>query len=192
MVAQADLRERLKKIEALLEGAGTPAERDAAEAALARVRAKLEGAEPNDEPIEQQFQIADDWSRHLFVALCRRNGLQPFRRTNEDRAIVTVRARRSVLEGALWRQYCSLDAELRSYLNEVSLKIIREEVHADASDAHELQEALPPPPLELTLEAPPPEAPPQEKPKPAPKPWFGFGSLIRLNRRLGRAVRTRH
>ncbi len=189
MVALADLRERLKKIEALVEGAGTPAERDAAEAALARVRAKLDTSEPPDEPIEQRFEIVDDWSRHLFVALCRRNGLQPYRRANEDRGVVTVRAPRNFLEGTLWRQYVSLDAELRSYLNEVSLRIIRDEVHADASDAHEIQEALPPPPLELTLEVPP-EEPPQAKP--APKPWFGFGSVIRFKRRTGRGVRTRH
>jgi hypothetical protein len=189
MVALADLRERLKKIEALVEGAGTPAERDAAEAALARVRAKLDTSEPPDEPVEQRFEIVDDWSRHLFVALCRRNGLQPYRRANEDRGVVTVRAPRNFMEGTLWRQYVNLDAELRSYLNEVSLRIIRDEVHADASDAHEIQEALPPPPLELTLEVPP-EEPPQAKP--TPKPWFGFGSVIRFKRRAGRGVRTRH
>jgi uncharacterized protein (DUF2267 family) len=193
MTAQAGLRERLRKIEALVEGAGTAAERDAAEAALARLRARLAPEEAGGEPEELQFQIADDWSRHLFVALCRRNGLKPYRRATDERAIVSVRAPRNLMEGTLWRQFESVDAEMRAYLTEVTLKVIREEIHTDASDAEALHEALPAPPIELTLavEAPPEPAPASE-PQP-PKPWFAFGNLIRFNRRLARAVsRAKH
>lgn len=189
MVAPTNLRERLRKIEALVEGAATPEERHAAEAAIARVRAKLEPDEAGIEPEDLQFQIPDDWSRHLFVALCRRNGLSPYRRTNDDRATVTVRAPRNLMEGTLWRQFQNLDTEMRAYLTEVTLKVIREEIHADASDAHELHEALPAPPIELTgpMEAPPTPAPPP------PKSWFAFGNLIRFNRRLARAAtRSKH
>ena len=186
MDAQAGLREKLKKIEALVEGAATDAERDAAAAAIARVRAKLEPALAG-EPEDLQFQIAEDWSRHLFVALCRRSGLDPYRHTREDRASVTVRGTRTLVEGVVWRQFASLDAELRAYLTEAALKIIREEIHADASDAREIAEALPAPAPEpeLLLE-------PAETPTP-PKRWFAFGNLIRFNRRLARsAVRTKH
>ncbi len=193
MAAQTDLRERLRKIEALVEAAGTPAERDAAAAAMERVRAKLDAPGDTEEPEDLDFSIADDWSRHLFVALCRRFGLKPYRRANDDRATVTVRAQRSLMEGTLWRQFQTIDAEMRAYLTEVSLKIIRKEIHADASDAHELHEALPPPPIELTA---PMEAPPEPAPleaKPPQKPWFAFGNLIRFNRRLARAAaRTKH
>jgi hypothetical protein len=194
MAAQPDLRERLRKIEALVEGAGTPAERDAAAAAMARLRAKLDDPAGDDETEELSFSIADDWSRHLFVALCRRNGLKPYRRTKDDRATVVVRAPRSLMDGALWRQFQNIDAEMRAYLTEVTLKVIREEIHADASDAEELHEALPAPAIELTapMEAPPPEQPPVGT-KPRPKSWFTFGNLIRFNRRLARAAtRTKH
>lgn len=189
MAAQTDLRERLRKIEALVDGAATPAERDAAAAAIARVRAKLEPVAAG-EPVEQQFQIADDWSRHLFVALCRRNGFEPYRHTREDRTTVTVRASRAFVEGVLWRQFANLDAELRAYLTETALKIIREEIHADAGDAREISEALlaptPEPEPELLLESVPEPARPQRR-------WFAFGNLIRFNRRLARtATRTKH
>lgn len=192
MAAQANLRERLRKIEALIDGAATPAERDAAQAAVARVRAKLEPVPVAGEPEELQFQIADDWSRHLFVALCRRNGVEPYRNPRDDRALVTVRGTRAFVEGVLWRQFANLDAELRTYLTEVTLKIIREEIHADASDAREIAEALPPP-------APPPEPEPELLLEPAVKSapqkrWFAFGNLIRFNRRLARTATrtTRH
>ena len=41
MALEDDLRARRRKIEALIAGAGTPGERDAAEAARIRVRARL-------------------------------------------------------------------------------------------------------------------------------------------------------
>jgi hypothetical protein len=188
MDAQAGLREKLKKIEALVQGAATDAERDAAAAAIARVRAKLEPL-PEGEPEELQFQIAEDWSRHLFVALCRRNGLEPYRHTREDRATVTVRGTRAFVEGVVWRQYANVEGELRAYLTESALKIIREEIHTDASDAREIAEALP---------APAPEPEPElllesAAKSPPPKRWFAFGNLIRFNRRLARtATRTKH
>lgn len=192
MAAQTDLRERLRKIEALVAGAGTPAERDAAAAALTRMRAKLEPVGHGD-PEELQFEIADDWSRHLFVALCRRNGLDPYRHSRDDRARVTVRGPRAFVEGTLWRQFMSLDAEMRAYLTEVALKVIRDEVHAEATDARQIAEALlapaapePEPEPELLLE-------PAAMPAPARKRWFAFGNLIRFNRRLARtATSTKH
>ena len=79
MTIEAQLRERLRKIEALFAGAGSPGERTAAEAALERVRSRLSDLERRDPAIEMQFSIPDQWSRRLFLALCRRYGLTPYR-----------------------------------------------------------------------------------------------------------------
>jgi hypothetical protein len=49
------LRLKLRKIEALFEGAGTVGERDAAEAALGRVKAKLAQAVKTDSSLEYTF-----------------------------------------------------------------------------------------------------------------------------------------
>ena len=46
MMIEDQLRERLRKIEALFLGAATDGERDAAEAAFARLKAKLDEAKP--------------------------------------------------------------------------------------------------------------------------------------------------
>ena len=85
MTTQSQLRDKLRKIEALFAGAGTAGERLAAEAALERVRAKLAESEALDPPAEMQFSMPDQWSRHLFVALCRRYGLKPYRYRRQRR-----------------------------------------------------------------------------------------------------------
>ncbi len=77
MSSEAHLREKLRKIEALFAGAGTVGERIAAEAALERVRARLAELERRDPVIEMQFSLPDQWSRRLFLALCRRSRLKP-------------------------------------------------------------------------------------------------------------------
>ena len=67
MSTESQLREKLRKIEALFAGAGTAGERLAAEAALERVRARLGELSRQDPSIEMQFSMPDQWSRHLFL-----------------------------------------------------------------------------------------------------------------------------
>lgn len=140
---QFDLSDKVHKIQSLVFGAGTPGERVAAEAALARLRAKGEVSGPHDPPSELQFSFDDEWSRQLFVGLCRRYGLQPYRYARQAPTTVVVRASRRFVDTVLWRQFSSIDAEMRAYLTEVTRKVIRDEICADTSDADEILEALP-------------------------------------------------
>jgi hypothetical protein len=143
MTIEAELRERLRKIEALFSGAGTAGERVAAEAALQRVRARLAELQRRDPAIEMQFSIPDQWARRLFLALCRRYGLQPYRQYRQRHSTVMVRMPRGFLDEVLWPEFRELNEMLATYLNEVTLRIIRDEVHADASEAAEVTQALP-------------------------------------------------
>lgn len=143
MTTQTQLRDKLRKIEALFSGAGTAGERLAAGAALERVRAKLVELEREDPATEMQFSIPDPWSRRLFIALCRRYGLKPYRHYRQRRTTLMVRAPRRFIEQVLWQEFCDLDVDLKAYLEEVTLKLIREEVYADTSDAPEITGALP-------------------------------------------------
>src|ERR1700726_3246325 len=144
MSTESQLREKLRKIEALFAGAGTTGERLAAEAALERVRARLAELGRRDAPVEMQFSMPDRWSRHLFLALCRRYGLAPYRYPRQRRNTVMVRAPKGFIDHVLWPEFVELDRALQAYLHEVTLRIIREEVFADASEAQEVAEALPP------------------------------------------------
>jgi len=143
MTTASQLRDKLRKIEALFLGGATAGERGAAEAALGRMRARLAELERQDPPSEMQFSLPDPWSRHLFLALCRRYGLKPYRYHRQRRTTIMIRAPRRFVEQALWPEFADLDRDLQAYLQEVTLKLIREEVYADTSDAEEVPETLP-------------------------------------------------
>jgi hypothetical protein len=143
MSFESDLRDRLRKIEALMAGAGTAGERDAAGAALERVRARLAEQVVRDPPIEMQFSMPDGWSRQLFVALCRRYGLKPFRFPRQKRTTVMLRAPKGFLDTVLWPEFLELERALRAHLQGVTTRIIHDAIHADTSDAEEVPPSLP-------------------------------------------------
>lgn len=143
MTDEADLRARLRKIEALFAGAGTAGERLAADAARARVQARLAELERRDAPIEMQFSMPDHWSRRLFVALCRRYGLKPYRYRRQRLTTVVLRAPRGFIDQVLWPEFSELNRALRVFLDQVTERVIREEIYADASEAAEVAHALP-------------------------------------------------
>ena len=137
MTTEQQLREKLRKITALFEGAATPGERQAAAAAMERLRHAL-GAAAKAQPLpETKFSMADQWQRRLFTALCRRYGLEPYRYRGQRRTTVMLRAPRSFVDLTLWPEYLELQAALHSYLNEATERIIREEVYRDADEATE-------------------------------------------------------
>ena len=137
------LRDKLRKIEALFAGAATPGEKAAAGAAAERIRQRLGQTAGKEKSIELKFSIPDVWSRQLFIALCRRYGLRPYRHPRMHRQSILIKAPKSFMEQVLWPEFQELNQALRTYLNDVTLKIIREEVHSDASEATEVSAALP-------------------------------------------------
>jgi hypothetical protein len=143
MSLEDQLREKLRKIESLFAGAGTAGEREAAGAALERIRAKLAALGKSDPPVELQFSMPDQWSRLLFTALCRRYGLLPFRYRRQRRTTVMLKVPRGFLDMVLWPEFTELNRALHHYLNEVTQRVIRDEIHADTSDAREVMDPLP-------------------------------------------------
>lgn len=140
MTPEQALREKLRKIEALFAGATTQGERVAASAAAERIRDRLGLAAGKEKEIEMKFSISDIWSRQLFVALCRRYGLRPFRYRRMHRQSIIIRAPKSFLEQVLWPEFEELSAALTAYLSEITEKVIREEVHGETGEADEVDE----------------------------------------------------
>jgi hypothetical protein len=70
---------KLRKIGQLFARPGTDGEREAAESASARIRARLRALERTEPAVEYRFPLADGWSRSLLRALLRRHGLRPYR-----------------------------------------------------------------------------------------------------------------
>lgn len=137
MTTEQDLREKLRKISALFEGATTAGERSAAGAAIARVKQALAALGQTERATEVQFSLPDLWARRLFSALCRRYGLEPFRYHRQRYTTVVVRVPRSFVDRTLWPEYLELKKALDEYLNEATERIIREEVYGDAREAKE-------------------------------------------------------
>jgi hypothetical protein len=137
MTLEQELRQKLRRIEALYAGATTEGERLAAAAAMERIRTRLRQAERTEVAIEVKFTLADEWSRKLFVALCRRYGLKPYRYRRQRHTTVMVRAPESFLTRTLWPEYKEISAALQAYLQEATDRIIREEVFGDAGEAPE-------------------------------------------------------
>ena len=139
MSTESQLRDKLRKIEALFAGAGTAGERMAAEAALLRIRARLAEFAQSDAPIAIQFSMPDQWSRLLFLALARRYGLKPYRLYRQRRNTVMIYAPQGFIDQVLWPEFVELNEALVAYLHEVTLRVIHDEVFADASEAPEVR-----------------------------------------------------
>ena len=140
MSTEQDLREKLRKIAALFEGATSAGEREAAEAALNRVRAALAATEKTERSIEMSFRLPDPWKRRAFLALCRRYGLRPYRYPRQRYSTILVRAPESFINRTLWPEYLEISRALDEYLHEATERIIREEVFGDADEAEEQPE----------------------------------------------------
>jgi len=137
LTTEQELRQKLRKIAALFEGATTAGERDAAAAASNRILAALGAAAKSERAIETQFTLPDRWARRLFTALCRRYGLEPYRYPRQRQTTVVLRAPDSFVQNTLWPEFLQIKSALDAYLNEATERIIREEVFRNAEEAAE-------------------------------------------------------
>jgi hypothetical protein len=135
MSIEDQLRERLRKVEALYFGAATAGERDAAGAAAARLKARLEETGRRDPAVELKLSLPDRWSVKLFIALCRRYGIRPYRYPRQHATTVMVKAPRSFFDTVVWPQFSDLHADMSLYFEETTEQLIRNAVHADTADA---------------------------------------------------------
>lgn len=69
VMTEQQLRDKLRKITALFEGAATLGEREAAAAAMERLGQALNAAVKTQPLPETKFSMADQWQRRLFTAL---------------------------------------------------------------------------------------------------------------------------
>ncbi|MBT7702032.1 MAG: hypothetical protein HN700_17220 [Verrucomicrobia bacterium] len=139
---EKQLIEKLHRVEALFEGAGTDGEREAAANALGRLRRRLEDVQESDPVIEYRFTLADMWSRRLFVALLRRYGIRPYRYYRQRHTTVMAKVPKRFVDETLWPEYTELNKVLSSYLDETTERVISRGIHEDSSEA-EVMKALP-------------------------------------------------
>ena len=137
MTTEDELKAKLRKIEALFAGAYTPGERLAAKAARERILAKLKQMEEAEAPVEMRYTLGNGWNMRLFLALCRRYGLKPYRKHGQRRTTVMLKVAASFSDEILWPEFTQLAEALAAYLDAATERIIREEVFKDATDPEE-------------------------------------------------------
>lgn len=115
---------KLRRIEALYAGATTPGEREAARSAMQRIIDRLATLRRTEPEAEIQFSLPDQWSVRVFVALARRYDLRPYRRRGQRHTTLIVRAPRSFVDNTLWPEFREISETLRSYLDEVTERVI--------------------------------------------------------------------
>jgi len=140
MNTETDLIEKLKRIEALFAGAATAGERDAAENALQRMRDRLKKVQEADPPVEFKFTMADLWSRKLFVALLRRYEIKPYRYYRQRYTTVMAKVSTQFVNETLWPEFQELNEILRSYLEDITNRVISESIHTDSSEAEVIKQ----------------------------------------------------
>ncbi|MBN2327210.1 MAG: hypothetical protein JXR73_08640 [Candidatus Omnitrophica bacterium] len=137
MQTEEQIRDKIRKIQALFERAGTEGERIAAGAALHRMQNKLSEVEREEQPIEMKFTLGNPWSSQLFLALCRRYSLKPFRYRGQRRTTVMLLVKESFVDVTLWPEFEELDKVLMGYLNSITNRLIAEEIYGEVKEAEE-------------------------------------------------------
>ena len=131
---EADLLDKLRKIERLYAGATTPGEKDAAADAIARIKKRLAETAKTEQPIEYKFTLSDAWSKKLFIALLRRYAINPYRYSRQRRNTVMARVPRSFVDETLWPEFIELSKVLKTYLDEMTDRVIAGGVHGDVAE----------------------------------------------------------
>jgi len=137
MNIEGTLLEKLRKIEALHAGTTVDGEREAARRAAERIRARLAQLRGREQDQQMVYSLPDPWKRRLFVALCRRYGLTPFRQLGQRHSTVNVRAPKTFHDRTLWPEFLALAEELHKHLDELTERVVREAIHADVSEPEE-------------------------------------------------------
>jgi hypothetical protein len=134
-VDEARLIDKLRLVEALHAGAATAGERDAAESARQRILRRLRSTERADPPLEFKFTLGDRWSRKVLVALLRRYGIRPYRYRRQRHTTVMAKVSRRFVNETLWPEFDEISRTLRTYLDDVTERVIAEAIHEDRSEA---------------------------------------------------------
>lgn len=147
---ESRLIEKLLAVEALHAGAATEGERVAAQNARRRILDRLRELVADDPPMEYRFSMVDMWSRKVFVALLRRYDITPYRYKGQRYTTVMAKVPRRFVDETLWPEFQELSDTLKSYLAEVTDRVVSRVIHADSSEAGVVTE---PPQLKMVLDS---------------------------------------
>ena len=119
-----DLLERIKKIEALIKGATTAGEKNAAISAKDRLLKKQPNLEIHQNLEEYSLYTSDSWHKKLLIAICRKYGVVPYRYKRQKYTTVMVRINQDFLNKVLWPEYLEYSKHLEKLVEEITDNLI--------------------------------------------------------------------
>jgi hypothetical protein len=134
---EAQLIEKLRKLEALFDRPGTAGERAAAASACDRIRERLRQLEKTEPTVEFKFAMQNQWSHHLFIALARRYGLSPFRYRGQRRTTIMLKATRTFVDETFWPEFREADTILQRHFHEVTRRVVAQAISGDMTEPEE-------------------------------------------------------
>ncbi len=133
MERQEDIRVKLTKLEALFARGATEGERAAAGAALDRLTTRLNEA-PQEAEVEVRYSLPDTWAVRIFLALCRKHGIRPYRYPRQRRTTVMVRVQPIAFERTVLAEFHKLHSELVAYFHDTVEHLIADAMKSDGDD----------------------------------------------------------
>ena len=95
-----DLSDKIRKIEALITGAATEGEKEAAFLAKQRLLQKADQS-----PIEYTVTNDSHWKKRLFMAVCAKHGVQTYRYKGQKYTTTMVRVTKGFMNLLLWPEF---------------------------------------------------------------------------------------
>lgn len=115
--------DKISKIEALIERAGSEGERIAALLAKERILAKM-AQDREHLPIEYKFSFESSWQKRLFSAVCNKHGFKPYRYARQRYTTSHLKVSKAIVDGVLWPEHVKWNTLLNELIEELMQDII--------------------------------------------------------------------
>ena len=114
-----DIADKILKIEALIAGAKSEGERQAAEFAKQRLQDKVAS-----QPIEYTVRVNSPWKKKLFLAICQKHGLRTYRYMRQKYTTTMVHVSKAFMDSILWPEFNRHSSLLDKLTDEILTDLI--------------------------------------------------------------------
>lgn len=118
IIFRMDLLTKIKKIEALIAGAKSDGERQAAALAKNRILERFQ-EEAAAKPIEYTIPLGNHWKKKLFVALCYKHQIRTYRYKRQKYTTTMIRAIPTFVDNVLWPEFKKYSTLLEELVEEI-------------------------------------------------------------------------
>ena len=118
-----NLLDKIKKIEAIIASSKSDGEKQAAALAKSRLLERHE-EEKASKPVEYTVPLGNHWRKKLFIALCQKYQIRPYRYKRQKYTTVMIRADSSLVENILTPEFNKYAAMLEELAEEILGDII--------------------------------------------------------------------